>query len=181
MLQKGFLKVLVIVIILVVIGGGVLIWQYKVEQKEQGEKTQDIVLARSTLLKYFFLLNEGDYGEAIKYHGSKYDYINTSISYESELDSSNPNNYVELLRRGCQFLICLQIKEIVDEKEISHSRFKFTIQFAENNGMLFEKSHYCCGEEPPKEGALPPQVKFDYIVEKQGDTFFVVTPILYVP
>ncbi len=186
MFKKGFSIILIVVIVLVVIAGGVLAWQYwpeYVEQQEEmsGVELQDFDLARSALVEYFSLLNEGRYSEAVKYHGSEYDYMNTSIGYESKLDSSDSNNHAELLRRGCQFLICLKIKKIVDEKEISRTHFKFTVQFAEHDGMLFERSHYCCGEEPPEEGALSPQVEFDYTVEKKGDAFFVITPIVYVP
>lgn len=178
--------ILAALIAMVVVAGGVLTWQYwpgqepSIGQKE-GRSGVELKLARSALIEYFSLLNDGKYSEAVKYHGSGYDYMNTSIGYESKLDSSDASNYVEILRRGCQFLICLKVKRVVDEKEISRTQFKFTVQFAENDGSLFEKSHYCCGEEPPKEGALPPQTEFDYIVEKIGDAFFVITPILYVP
>lgn len=185
MSQKGFSKIWLLFVAAVVIAAGVLVSQQLQTGAEEGEKgtkvLKDLNLARDVLVEYFSLLNEGRYNEAVQYHGSGYDYMNTSMGYESELDSSNPNNYAELLRRGCLFLKCLKVKKVIDEEENSPGQFKFTVQFAENDGSLFERSYYCCGEEPPKEGALSPQTEFDYIVEKEGDAFRVRTPILYVP
>lgn len=143
-------------------------------------KVDDLGLARSVLIEYFSLLNEGKYTEAVKYHGSGYDYMNTAIGYETKLDSSNPAHYPELLKRGCGFLVCENVNVIKEEK-ISADEFMFTVQFVNEDGSLVKSYPYCCGEEPPPGVANTPKTEFEYKVKKAGDEFLVITRLFYVP
>jgi len=137
-------------------------------------KISDLGLAQEVLIKYFSLLNEGKYSEAVKYHGSGYDYIQPSCP---KIDLSN---YAGLLECGCHFLVCENIN-IVKKEQLSTNEFVLTVQFVNKDGSLVKSYPYCCGEEPPKGEANIPKTEFEYRVEKVSADFFVITPLLYVP
>ena len=87
-----------------------------------GQKVNGLDLAQEVLIKYFSLLNEGKYSEAVKYHGSGYDYIQPSCP---KIDLSN---YAGLLECGCHFLVCENIN-IVKKEQVSINEFVLTVQF----------------------------------------------------
>jgi len=130
-------------------------------------------LARETLVRFFSLLNEGRYAEAVGFYGGGYEILrgwNPTIA---------PNDYAKLLECGCTVngLQCLKVKEIVTEEEVSPVEFRFTVRFMNDDGSLFTRGP-CCGAT---EEEMPPQSEFIYTVRKVGDRFLVMELPIYVP
>ena len=153
-------------------------WEERIRVIEKVIKIDDIDLAREVLIEYFSLLNEEKYTEAVKYHGSGYDYMQYS---RLKID---PSDYVGLLEYGCGFLVCENVN-IIKEEKISADEFMFTVQFTYDDGVLkgeTVKSYpYCCGEQPPDGVANIPETEFEYNIKKVGTNFFVITSLLYIP
>ena len=137
------------------------------------EERQPLDLARETLVRFFSLLNEGRYAEAVGFYGGGYEIFrgwNPTIA---------PNDYAKLLECGCTVngLQCLKVKEIVTEEEVSPVEFRFTVRFMNDDGSLFTRGP-CCGAT---EEEMPPQSEFIYTVRKVGDRFLVMELPIYVP
>ena len=147
-----------------------------IELREARPEPQEtlIDLAQEVLIRYFSLLSEGKYTEAVKYHGSGYDDIAYSCP---KIDLSD---YAGLLECGCHFLVCEKIN-IVKKEQVSINEFVFTIQFVYEDGSLVKSYPYCCGQEPPEGVANIPKTEFEYRVKKIGADFFVITRLFYVP
>ena len=133
------------------------------------ETKSNLASAKEALNTYFSLLNEKKYSQAVNYHGSGYDYLNTDLS----------NNPVEWLKVGCEHsgLQCLKIKTILQEKVISQTEFFFLVQFINNDGTLFKRGP-CCGAT---EETMPTKTDFEFTVKKQGENYLIVTQPVYVP
>nr|HID12906.1 hypothetical protein [Anaerolineae bacterium] len=130
-------------------------------------------LAREALIRFFSLLNEGRYAEAVGFYGGGYEILrgwNPTIA---------PNDYAKLLECGCTIngLQCLKVKEILIEEEVSPVEFRFTVRFMNDDGSLFTRGP-CCGAT---EEEMPPQSEFIYTVRKVGDRFLVMELPVYVP
>jgi hypothetical protein len=140
---------------------------------EKDETDTDLSLAHEALIQYFSLLNKGQYAEAVKYHGSGYDYLR---DWNPTID---PNDYINLLKNGCEIngLQCLKIKSVLNQQKISSTEFKFTVQFSNNNGTLFKRGP-CCGAT---EETMPTKTEFEYTVKKIDNEFLVKDQPLYVP
>ncbi|MDP2918455.1 MAG: hypothetical protein Q8N68_03070 [bacterium] len=140
----------------------------------------DLDLAEETLIKYFNYLSEGNYEEAAKYHGSGYDYMSSCQS----IDTTTSKNS-DILKCGCGYLQCEEIKFIDHKKIVSPEEFEFTVKFLYNDGPLegqpVTSYKYCCGQEPPAGELNIPKTEFEYRVKKTDNGFFVTTPILYIP
>lgn len=137
------------------------------------EATGNLKEAKEALINYFSLLNEGKYAEAVKYHGSGYDYL---INWNP---SVKPSDYPKLLESGCtqNGLHCLRIKGFVSGKEISAEECLFVVQFANQDGSLFKRGP-CCGAT---EAEMPTKTDFEFTVKKEGNNYLVVTQPVYTP
>jgi len=133
----------------------------------------DIELAKEALTSYFSLLNGKQYSEAIEYHGSGY----------KVLQDWNPNiaisDHVALIKNGCEVngLQCLKIKSVINQQQVSSGEFKFTVQFANSDGTLFERGP-CCGLT---EEQMPTTTSLEYVVKKVNNNFLVTTGPVYIP
>jgi hypothetical protein len=137
------------------------------------ETSLNLLMAKEALITYFSLLNEKKYSEAVKYHGSGYDYL---WDWNPTIDR---NNYSQLLKMGCEEngLKCLKIRNILEQQQVSPSEFKFIVQFSENDGTLFKRGS-CCGSTEEQQ---PTETDFEFVVRKKGENYLVVTQPVYVP
>ncbi|MBU4284815.1 hypothetical protein KKF60_02370 [Patescibacteria group bacterium] len=140
---------------------------------KKDETDAELSLAHESLVQYFSLLNKGQYAEAVKYHGSGYNYL------QSWNPTINPNDYVNLLKNGCEIngLRCLKIKSVLNQQKISSTEFKFTVQFSNNDGTLFKRGP-CCGAT---EETMPTKTEFEYMVKKIDNNFLVKDQPIYTP
>ncbi len=130
-----------------------------------------IANARAALRLYFSLLHDRKYGEAINYYGGRYDVLK---DWEPGVDDP-----AALFEHGCTVggLQCLEIKSIVHEEQISPAQVRFTVQFLNEDGTLFQRGP-CCGAT---EAEMPTQTQFVYTVKQVGDKFLVSSLPVYVP
>jgi hypothetical protein len=137
------------------------------------ETSLNLLMAKEALITYFSLLNEKKYSEAVKYHGSGYDYL---WDWNPTIDR---NNYSQLLKMGCEEngLKCLKIRNILEQQQASPSEFKFIVQFSENDGTLFKRSP-CCGSIGEQQ---PTETDFEFVVRQKGENYLVVTQPVFVP
>ena len=184
--QKGFSKIAIIIIVLILIGVlGYMRFikkpvsldvgnQVQLTEKKQIETKQviktDTESSREALVSYFNLLNKKQYSDAVKYHGSGYDYLknwNSGLGLKS-------NDYESLIKNGCEVngLQCLKIKMILNQQKISETDFKFIVQFENNDGTLFEQIN-------EDENQSLTKADFEYIVRKTNNQFLVITQPVY--
>lgn len=91
--------------------------------------TQEI--AESALEKYFQLLHDGRYAEAMTYYGGSYD----------ELASLNPDDassHADLLKDACtqNGYQCLDVKSVTGVEAVSADAYAFRVEFAQEDGSL---------------------------------------------
>jgi len=137
------------------------------------ETSLNLLMAKEALITYFSLLNEKKYSEAVKYHGSGYDYL---WDWNPTIDR---NNYSQLLKMGCKEngLKCLKIRNILEQQQVSPSEFKFIVKFSENDGTLFKRGP-CSGSTEEQQST---ETDFEFVVRKKGENYLVVTQPVYVP
>lgn len=147
--------------------------EQEIVNSQQKAEVKSVQLARKALVNYFNLLNNKQYSEAIKYHGSGYDYL------RSWNPSLAKDDYAGLLKSGCEIngLRCLKIKNVLEEQQNSSVEFKFTVQFANDDGTLFKRGP-CCGAT---EKQMPTQTDFEYIVKLIDGHYVVATQPIYAP
>ncbi len=123
--------------------------------------------------EYFSLLNEGNYKEAMYYHGAGYE---TLYAWNGGV---SPADRITLFKNGCEMngWQCLKVKKILKTEKISDTETKFTVQFQNNDGSLFERGP-CCGSTEEQD---PTQREFTYNVKKTKNGFMVMNEPLYVP
>lgn len=185
--QKGFSKILLIIVVLILIGVlGYIKFikkpvsldvgnQLQLPENKQTETKQviktDTEISREALVSYFDLLNKKQYSDAIKYHGSGYDYLK---DWNPGLKSGD---YESLIKNGCEVngLQCLKIKKILSQQKISETDFKFIVQFENNDGTIFVE------EINENENRSSTKTDFEYIVRKINNRFLVITQPVYLP
>ncbi len=133
----------------------------------------DIDLARRALFIFFQFLHDGSYQEATEYFGGSYD---TLVSMNPDLP---PQDFEALLENGCRNngLQCILVDKVVEEEQTSAQEFKFTVEFKNEDGVLFTLGP-CCGEDATVQ---PLKSQFVYTVVKDGDRFLVQELPQYVP
>lgn len=161
----------IIIIVLVTALAG-LVGYLTLVKKPSSPTTEDGGLAKQALITYFNLLETKQYSAAATYHGSGYEILQ---SWNPDI---NPDDRVALLKNGCEVngWQCLEIKNILDERHVSQSEFRFLVQF--------EKSEWSTDTETVFTQESYNQEKktdFEYIVKKTDDHFIVMTPPIYVP
>lgn len=128
--------------------------------------------ARDTLVRYFTLLNEGNYGNAVDLYGGGFEVL------RDWNPTADPDDLAGLLESGCTVngLRCLPIKEIMPLETNDPNTFDFAVQFENPDGSLFVLNP---GGDWPN--GTTPQSLFEYTVVKTGDDFVVQDLPVYVP
>lgn len=103
------------------------------EQTVETGPNLDITPARQALETYFSLLHEGRYAEAVAYYGGDVQVLRDWNPGVASDDSAR------LLENGCTIngLRCLALKEVVHEEPMSPTEYRFTIEFATEDGSTF--------------------------------------------
>lgn len=134
-----------------------------------GSTDWELGKARIALSTYFALLHDGRYAEAIKYHGSGWDYLS---DWNPLIE---PNDYVGLLKAGCERQVkCLEILKVVSGKKVVDGEYVFVVQFLNEDGSRFKRGPCCGGDGPTEE-------EFEFQVKKTDGGFVVLGQPLYVP
>jgi len=131
--------------------------------------SQGLERARNLLVRYFKLLHDGYYDEAVELYADEYDIL-------AEWNPDVPaNHYGQLLAAACETqLRCLEVRRVVSAKAVSASQFDFVVEFSNEDGSLFERRP-CCGAKGP------PNSQFTYRVERSGGEMRVHGLPVYVP
>jgi hypothetical protein len=126
------------------------------------------------LIAYFQALAGGDYNRAAELYGGDY---RTIIDMNPERD---PSDHLGLFESACTqngFVCNLTVKNIVDEAQLSETKFRLTVELQNPDGSLFQQGS-CCGEDP---SVSPPITQFEYTVEYLDGKFLVMDLPIYVP
>jgi len=162
-----------VVILLVALGAAGYFFFGK--KAEQNTTSDDIALARQTLIEFFSFLNSGQYAAAERYYDDSDDGYAILRDWNPNVA---PENHVELLKAGCENqLRCLKVLSVLSERQTAPTEFTFTVQFVENDGTLFARGP-CCGAS---EEEMPTVTDFENIVRKKGNEFRVFGLPVYVP
>jgi hypothetical protein len=121
------------------------------------------------LHRFFLLLHDERYAEAVNYYGGSYDVLK---DWNPEV--SDP---ATLFKNGCTIngLQCLRIKSLWPADLVSPTEFRFTVEFMNADGTTYTRGP-CCGATD-----TPPQTQFVYTVKKVGDEFLVQELPVYTP
>ncbi len=128
--------------------------------------------ARQALLTYLSALDAGRFGEAARFYGGEYEIL---IGYNPEID---PSSHAALFEAACTvngFLCQLELKSILQETRVSDTEFRFTIEFQNQDGTLYE---HPCVETGAAECWL--QTQFDLTVISLDGQFRVLELPIYV-
>jgi hypothetical protein len=130
---------------------------------------QELERARNVLVRYFKLLHDGYYDEAVQLYGGSYDVL-------AEWNPDVPaNHYGQLLAAACDTeLRCLEVRRVVRATAASASQFEFVVEFSNPDGTLFERAA-CCGAKGP------PSSQFTYSVKQRNGEMRVDGLPVYVP
>ncbi len=133
----------------------------------------DLKRAREDLIAFFSLLHAQRYGEATNYYGGTYDILrdwNPTVARDDR---------ATLFKNGCTInrLMCLRIRTIVREEQVSPTELRFTVEFMNDDGTLFVLGP-CCGAT---EEEIPPQTEFTFSVKKVDGRCLVQDLPVYVP
>src|SRR5215213_3651451 len=121
--------------------------------------SQDLERARNVLVRYFKLLHDGYYDEAVNLYADDYEVL---AQWNPDVPA---NHYGQLFAAACETqLRCLEVRRVVRSKAISASQFDFVVEFSNENGTLF-KLGPCCGAT---EKEMPTTTQFAYSVEQSG-------------
>jgi len=135
----------------------------------------DLDHARQTLVDFFSLLGNGEYGEAVERHADDAEFYDTARMNNADVD---PNDRVALMEAACTYqLRCLEILNVVNDEQVSDTEFLFVVEFENPDGTLFVLGP-CCGAD---ETEMPPVSQFEYRVEKVDSEFLVHGSPVYVP
>jgi hypothetical protein len=134
--------------------------------------SQSLEHARNLLVRYFKLLHDGYYDEAVNLYADGYD---TLAEWNPDVPA---NHYGQLLASACELqLRCLEVRRVVRSTVISSSQFDFTIEFRNDDGTLFKRGP-CCGAT---EKEMPTVTQFTYRVEQRAGEMRVHGLPVYVP
>jgi hypothetical protein len=131
------------------------------------DSNRDLDKAQETLLRFFSLLHQGQYAEAVDLYGGPYDVL------QEWNPTADPQDYVGLLARGCMAngLQCLAVKQVMAVETGSRDKFSFTVTFENPDGSLFVLNPH---------GTIP-RSEFDYTVVRSEDDYFVEELPVYAP
>ena len=141
------------------------------------EGPTDLEHARQTLIDFFSLLHNGEYGEAVERFADDADIQFYETARRNNVDV-DPTNEAALMEAACTYqLRCMEILNVVSGEQVSETEFVFVVEFANPDGTLFVLGP-CCGSD---ETEMPPVSQFEYRVEKVGSEFLVHGSPVYVP
>jgi hypothetical protein len=134
--------------------------------------SKDLERACNLLVRYFKLLHDGYYDEAVKLYADGYDIL-------AEWNPDVPaNHYGQLLASACESqLRCQEVRRVVRSTVGSSSQFDFTVEFSNEDGTLFKRGP-CCGAT---EKEMPTVTQFTNSVEQRGGELRVHGLPVYVP
>jgi hypothetical protein len=140
---------------------------------EDGARSSaDIEAAQEVLVRYFALLNEGQYADAVALHGGGYEILR---DWNPTVDA---DDLAVLLDQGCTVngLRCLPAKTIMAMGTDAPNTYAFAVQFEEPDGSLFVF-------KPGVDWAEDtfPKSLFEYTVVGEGDNLVVQDLPVYVP
>jgi hypothetical protein len=134
--------------------------------------SQDLERARNVLVRYFKLLHDGYYDEAVNLYADDYE---TLAQWNPDVPA---NHYGQLLASACEFqLRCMEVRRVVRSKAVSASQFEFVVEFSNEDRTLFKRGP-CCGAT---EKEMPTVTQFTYGVEQRGGEIRVHGLPVYVP
>ncbi len=138
--------------------------------------SDEMEMARNTLLSFFDQLSAGNYTKAAELYGGTYENL---IEMNPEINS---NDHAALLESACMIngFKCLQVKDVVRQEQTWPDLFTFTLEFSNPDGTLLEISD-CCGTSGLEETN---QSSFEYRVARvpqAGNIFLVQTLPVYLP
>jgi hypothetical protein len=140
--------------------------------KAQAAPAKGLEPARNLLVRYFKLLHDGYYDEAVALYGGEYE---TLATWNPDVPA---DHYGQLFATACEVqLRCLEVRRVVRAKAVSTSQFEFVVEFNNENGTLF-KLGPCCGAT---EKEMPTVTQFSYTVEQRGGQMRVLGLPVYVP
>ncbi len=132
----------------------------------------DTEAAREVLARYFSLLSEGRYANAVALYGGRYEIL------RDWNPTANPDDLAALLEKGCTIngLRCLPAKTIMAMGRDAPDTYNFAVQFEEPDGSLlvFEPGVDWAEDTFPKS-------LFEFIVVGEGDNFIVQDLPVYMP
>jgi peptidyl-Lys metalloendopeptidase len=128
---------------------------------------RDVDQAQETLSRYFTLLYQGRYAEAVDLYGGPYDVL------QAWNPTADADDHAGLLEKGCTVngLYCLPVRGIQSLGSSSADGFTFRVEFENPDGTLFVAD---------PEGTSP-QSAFDYTVVRKEQGYAVRELPVYVP
>jgi hypothetical protein len=134
--------------------------------------SQDLERARHVLVRYFKLLHDGYYDEAVNLYADSYE---TLAEWNPDVPA---NHYGQLLASACELqLRCMEVRRIVRAKAVSASQFDFVVEFSNEDGTLFKRGP-CCGATKKE---MPTVTQFAYSVGQRNGEMRVHGLPVYVP
>ncbi len=134
---------------------------------------QTIDAARGALERFMQLAHDGRYADAVALAAGA-DY---SALREWNGDVA-PDDLAGLLERGCRRQIrCLVVRRVVDERVVSATRLRFTVELGGDDGSVFTLGP-CCGADAAD---MPPRSRFPFTVDLVGGRPVVMDLPPYVP
>jgi len=132
----------------------------------------DMEAAREVLARYFSLLSEGQYADAVVLYGGGYENLRDSNP------TADPDDLAALLEQGCTVngLRCLPARTIMAMGAGAPDTYAFEVQFQEPDGSMF-------AFKPGVDWAEDtfPKSLFEFMVVREGDNFVVQDLPVYVP
>lgn len=127
---------------------------------------------RQVLMEFFTALHDERYDRAAEMYVGSYEEL---VGWNPGID---PNDHGALWAQGCQVngMLCYPVRSATF-KEQSGDTFIYTVEFTGEDGGRFVLGP-CCGAS---ETEMPPKYQFEYRVVKQGGSYLVLDPPVYVP
>ncbi|PWH13786.1 MAG: hypothetical protein DDG59_13885 [Anaerolineae bacterium] len=144
---------------------------------DQAAQIQDqtvLEAAKQALLEYLNALKAADYQAVVKRYGGSYD-----VLADMNPDLS-PQDTLALWTRACQqngFVCNLTVKHWVHAAQLSADQIRLTVELQNPDGTLFVLGP-CCGAEVQD---FPPLTQFDFIVQRSGAHYLVLSLPVFVP
>lgn len=124
------------------------------------------LLACKALYAYFHHLHAREYEQAMEYYGGSYD------NMRNHNPSLDPDDYVGLFKNACteNGAQCLEIQKATFIGQPSPSEYRFSVQFANEDGSTFGRGA-CCGDESPNQSV---QYAFTYTLRLEPTGKYLV-------
>ncbi|KPJ90430.1 MAG: hypothetical protein AMJ53_13575 [Gammaproteobacteria bacterium SG8_11] len=141
---------------------------------QDGSNSPDGDKAQKTLISFFDLLHDGDYGSAAALYGGDYEVI------RNHNPGIPPYDHAALFRNACTIngAQCLRVHKVNFLEQPSPAEFHFSVQFANEDGYLFWRGP-CCGDDRPE---MQRQDEYVYTVRLEcTGSYLVMEMPVYLP